>query len=93
MLVYFVYLSTGLPSPMSHSFPISLLLVDDQRLMRDGLRTLLELENDFHVVGEAENGQEALAAYEKLTPDVVLMDIRMPVMNGDCGGKIHHTLC
>jgi DNA-binding NarL/FixJ family response regulator len=61
---------------------IRLLLVDDQRLMRDGLRTLLELENDFHVVGEAENGQDALSVYEKFTPDVVLMDIRMPVMNG-----------
>ncbi|GAB4580543.1 MAG: response regulator transcription factor [Anaerolineales bacterium] len=61
---------------------ITLLLVDDQRLMRDGLRTILELEDDFHVVGEAENGQEALTAYEKLTPDVVLMDIRMPVMDG-----------
>jgi DNA-binding NarL/FixJ family response regulator len=61
---------------------ISLLLVDDQRLMRDGLRTLLELEDDLHVTGEAENGQAALAAYEKLAPDVVLMDIRMPVMDG-----------
>ncbi|HNB53261.1 MAG TPA: response regulator transcription factor [Anaerolineales bacterium] len=67
---------------MSQPSPITLLLVDDQRLMRDGLRTLLELEDDFHVVGEAENGQEALAAFEKLAPDVVLMDIRMPVMNG-----------
>ncbi len=67
---------------MSQPSPITLLLVDDQRLMRDGLRTLLELEDDFHVVGEAENGQEALTAFEKLTPDVVLMDIRMPIMNG-----------
>jgi DNA-binding NarL/FixJ family response regulator len=62
--------------------PISLLLVDDQRLMRDGLRTILELEDDLEVVGEAENGQEAIKAYETLTPDVVLMDIRMPVMDG-----------
>lgn len=61
---------------------IRLLLVDDQRLMRDGLRTLLELEDDFDVVAEAENGQDALAQYEKHAPDVVLMDIRMPVMNG-----------
>ncbi len=61
---------------------IRLLLVDDQRLMRDGLRTLLELEDDFVVVGEAENGQEALNLYEDLLPDVILMDIRMPIMDG-----------
>ncbi len=62
--------------------PIRLLLVDDQRLLRDGLRTLLELETDMAVVGEAENGQDALALYESLRPDVVLMDIRMPVLDG-----------
>ena len=61
---------------------ISLLLVDDQHLMRDGLRTLLELEEDLQVVGEAENGEQALARYEHLQPDVVLMDVRMPVMDG-----------
>ena len=61
---------------------IRILLVDDQRLMRDGLRILLELESDFEVVGEAENGAEALGAYSKLAPDVVLMDIRMPEMDG-----------
>ena len=61
---------------------ISVLLVDDQRLMRDGLRTLLELEPDIDVVGEAENGQEAQAVYEAVNPDVVLMDIRMPILNG-----------
>jgi DNA-binding NarL/FixJ family response regulator len=61
---------------------IRLLLVDDQRLMRDGLRILLELESDFEVVGEAENGTEALEAYGQLSPDVVLMDIRMPEVDG-----------
>jgi DNA-binding NarL/FixJ family response regulator len=61
---------------------IRLLLVDDQRLMRDGLRILLELEPDLEVVGEAENGAEALEAYRQLTPDVILMDIRMPEMDG-----------
>jgi len=61
---------------------IRLLLVDDQRLMRDGLRILLELESDFEVVGEAENGSEALEAYRQLNPDVILMDIRMPEMDG-----------
>ncbi|MCA9899539.1 MAG: response regulator transcription factor [Anaerolineales bacterium] len=64
------------------SEPIRILLVDDQRLMRDGLRTLLELEPDLDVVGEASNGQEAVQIYADLQPNVVLMDIRMPVMNG-----------
>ena len=62
--------------------PIRVLLVDDQRLMRDGLRTLLELESDLDVVGEASDGQEAVQAYAELKPNVVLMDIRMPIMNG-----------
>lgn len=62
--------------------PIRVLLVDDQRLMRDGLRTLLELEPDIDVVGEASNGQEAVQAYAEYRPAVVLMDIRMPVMTG-----------
>ena len=62
--------------------PIRVLLVDDQRLMRDGLRTLLELEPDIDVVGEAGNGQEAVQLYADLRPTVVLMDIRMPIMNG-----------
>jgi len=61
---------------------ITLLLVDDQRLMRDGLRTLLDLEDDLHVVAEAENGQQALESYERQHPDVVLMDIRMPLLDG-----------
>ncbi len=62
--------------------PIRVLLVDDQKLMREGLRVLLELEPDLEVVGEAGNGSEALAAYADLHPDVVLMDIRMPGMDG-----------
>ena len=61
---------------------IRLMLVDDQRLMRDGLRTLLELEPDLVVVSEAENGQEAVGKFAEEMPDVVLMDIRMPVLDG-----------
>jgi DNA-binding NarL/FixJ family response regulator len=61
---------------------IRLLIVDDQRLMREGLRTLLELEHGFEIAGEAADGQAALDAYAELLPDVVLMDIRMPGMDG-----------
>jgi DNA-binding NarL/FixJ family response regulator len=62
--------------------PIRVLLVDDQTLMREGLRILLELEEDLTVVGEAGDGAAALVAYVELQPDVVLMDIRMPGMDG-----------
>lgn len=61
---------------------IRVLLVDDQKLVREGLRTLLMLESDFEVVGEAANGEEGLALYESMRPDVVLMDVRMAVMDG-----------
>jgi DNA-binding NarL/FixJ family response regulator len=61
---------------------IRVLLVDDQRLIREGIRTLLELEDGLDVCGEAENGEDALSAYEQLLPDVVLMDIRMPKLDG-----------
>ncbi|MBK7897530.1 MAG: response regulator transcription factor [Anaerolineaceae bacterium] len=61
---------------------IRILLVDDQALFREGLHTLLTVHDDLQVVGEASNGQEAIEAVEKLAPDVVLMDLRMPVLNG-----------
>lgn len=61
---------------------IRILIVDDQRLMREGLRMLLEMEEGFEVVGEAADGQAALDAYAQHAPDIVLMDIRMPGMDG-----------
>jgi DNA-binding NarL/FixJ family response regulator len=61
---------------------IRVLLVDDQPLVRAGLRTLLGEESDIAVVAEATNGEEAIVAVDELSPDVVLMDIRMPVLNG-----------
>jgi DNA-binding NarL/FixJ family response regulator len=61
---------------------IRVLLVDDEELVRFGLRTVLEAAGDFTVVGEAGNGLAAVHAVQELRPDVVLMDIRMPVKDG-----------
>ncbi|HEY9808759.1 MAG TPA: response regulator transcription factor [Halomicronema sp.] len=67
---------------------ISLLLVDDQMIIRQGLRSLLEVKPDLEVLGEAENGQQAVAMVEALHPNVVLMDVRMPVMDGVAATEI-----
>lgn len=61
---------------------VRLLLVDDHPLVRSGLRSLLESEPDLRVVGEASDGREAIAEALRLRPDVVLMDLRMPGMDG-----------
>ncbi|WP_315788619.1 response regulator transcription factor [Fischerella sp. JS2] len=61
---------------------IRLLLVDDQHLFRQGLASLLSLEEDLEIVGEANDGNEAIALTEKLQPDVILMDVRMAVCDG-----------
>lgn len=61
---------------------IRVMIADDQRLMREGLKTLLELEPDLSVVGLAENGEDVLNQIEDSGPDVILMDIRMPRMDG-----------
>ncbi len=59
-----------------------LLIADDHDLVRGGLRRLLDREPDFEVVGEAENGREAVEMSLSLSPDLILMDVRMPVMDG-----------
>jgi DNA-binding NarL/FixJ family response regulator len=61
---------------------IRVLLVDDQALFREGLETLLSVHKDIQVVGQACNGQEAVEVATKVRPDVVLMDVRMPVLDG-----------
>ena len=61
---------------------VRVLIADDQALFREGLRTLLSTRPEVEVVGEAANGAEALAGVERLQPSVVLMDLRMPVMDG-----------
>ncbi|MBI5075219.1 MAG: response regulator transcription factor [Nitrospirae bacterium] len=61
---------------------IKVLLADDHKIVRDGLRTLLEKHADITVLGEAEDGREALQLARKLSPDIVVMDIAMPELNG-----------
>ncbi len=62
--------------------PIKVLLVDDHALFRKGVASALALQRDIEVVGEASNGQEALTKARELMPDVILMDISMPGMDG-----------
>ena len=61
---------------------ITVFLADDHTIVRQGLAKLLEGEPDLRVIGEAENGREAVVKVEKLKPDIVLMDIAMPMLNG-----------
>ena len=64
---------------------IRVMIVDDHTLVRRGIRSLLELSADIEVVAEASDGEEAIAAIRRTRPQVVLMDIRMPVKNGVAG--------
>ena len=71
---------------------VRLLLVDDHAMMREGLRTVLESYDDVEIVGEASNGEDALALVEQLRPSLVVMDINMPGMNGiDATARITKT--
>src|SRR6185436_1465970 len=62
--------------------PYSVLLVDDHKILRDGIKTILDRTPDFRLAGEAENGSDAVSLTRKLHPDLVLMDIGLPGMNG-----------
>ncbi len=61
---------------------ITVMLAEDHTIVREGFRKMLELENDIEVIGEAQDGRQAVALAKKLRPDVVLMDIAMPLLNG-----------
>lgn len=61
---------------------IRLLLVDDQEIFRQGLGTMLSVEADLEIIGHAANGQEAVETAKRLQPDVILMDVRMPICDG-----------
>ncbi len=65
-----------------HKAPVRVLIVDDQQLIREGIGSLLSIQEGIEVVGTATNGQEAIEQAVALSPDIVLMDVRMPVMDG-----------
>ena len=68
----------------------TVLLADDHTIVREGFRKMLELEDDLEVVGEAQDGRQAVALVKKLHPDVVLMDIAMPQLNGlEAARQVH----
>ncbi|HEY0545067.1 MAG TPA: response regulator transcription factor [Pyrinomonadaceae bacterium] len=71
--------------------PIRLLIVDDQALFREGLRTLLSVQADMEVVGEAANGEEAIRLARNTSPAVVLMDLRMPILDGVAATRKLHA--
>ncbi len=72
------------------STPIRVVLVDDHPVVRQGLAAIVNLEDDIEVVGEAENGQEAIDLVRRLQPEVVLMDLQMPVLDGvEATKRIH----
>lgn len=72
---------------------IQVFIVDDHAMMREGLRMMLEGQEDLRIVGEAANGQEAIQAVSRQCPDVVIMDVMMPVLNGIEATRQVRALC
>jgi two-component system, NarL family, response regulator LiaR len=84
---------SSITAPKAELMPIRILVVDDHAIVREGLRLLLKFDEQLEVVGEASNGREALIQARELLPDVVLMDLLMPVMDGiTATGKIREEL-
>src|SRR5690242_9829233 len=70
------------PSQQAAEQAVRVLIVDDQQLMRDGIASLLKLQDGLEIVGMAANGQEAVELATSQQPDVILMDVRMPILDG-----------
>src|SRR5437764_4776443 len=75
-------MSATAAEPRSRAMTIKVAIADDHSLVRQGLRRYLDTAEDIEVVGEAANGEEAIALIDKASPDIVLLDIRMPEMDG-----------
>lgn len=67
---------------------INVIIADDQKLVREGIKMILGLYEEINILGEAENGEQLIAIMENLQPDVILMDVRMPIMDGVQATKI-----
>jgi DNA-binding NarL/FixJ family response regulator len=77
---------------MTYINEIKIVLVDDHKLLRDGLRNIIEQRSNMHIIGEASDGREAVKISSKLMPDVIVMDVAMPGMNGvEAAKQIHKT--
>jgi DNA-binding NarL/FixJ family response regulator len=68
--------------------PITIILADDHKIVRQGMRSLLQSQPGFEVIGEASDGEEALRLIETLSPDIAFMDVMMPILNGIEAAKI-----
>ena len=77
---------------MNNIKEIKIVLVDDHKLLRDGIRKILEQRSNMHIIGEASDGREAVKICSKLIPDIIVMDVAMPGMNGiEAAKQIHQN--